>query len=344
MIFTGYKGVKEETLTRQNAETKTGRLLQTILDESTETATPSPVRGGLSRDTPPPDVSGATYSEGKMSSSPLRTSLVHEKSPERGASSLRLFSSLNHSSDKLAYSTSVHESFNRTTFQPTPKSVKKSLFEESPQQQETSQHQKKVTPAQPTTSLTTMSDELPLSIGQSPSLEFWLRPQGGYLDFNVQETATSPTTDLSLDETPLESGNSSFNGIEFFSRFTEKIPLNTDKAKTSVRTSQPDNTSSAHASFKSGAFVAQTALQNVPSSISEVDTSALIQRLNKIKLTQLSFSSPHAAPSGPSESHAADNSTNKQDEREGQTPSDSSLLASRLDQIKQAQKSQQVTR
>ena len=344
MIFTGYKGVKEETLTRQNVETKTGRLFQTILDESTETSTPSPVRGGLSRDTPPPDVSGATYSEGKMSSSPLRTSLVHEKSPERGASSLRLFSSLNHSSDKLAYSTSVHESFNRTTFQPTPKSVKKSLFEESPLQQETSQHQKKVTPAQPTTSLTTMSDELPLSIGQSPSLEFWLRPQGGYLDFNVQETATSPTTDLSLDETPLESGNSSFNGIEFFSRFTEKIPLNTDKAKTSVRTSQPDNTSSAHASSKSGAFVAQTALQNVPSSISEVDTSALIQRLNKIKLTQLSFSSPHAAPSGPSESHAVDNSTSKQDEREGQTPSDSSLLASRLDQIKQAQKSQQVTR
>lgn len=337
----GHKRAKVETFTRQNAETKTGRFLQAILDESTETTTSNPVRGGLSRVIPPRDVSGLLYSEGKISSSPLRTSLVHEKTPELDTSSLRPFSSLNHSSDKPAYSTSAHESFNRIMFQPTPKSVTKSLFEESPPQ-EMPQQQNEAAPAHPTTHLTAMSDEMPLSMRQSPSLEFWLRPQGGNLDVDVHEEATSPRTDLSPDETPVESGNSSFNGIEFFSRFSEKIPLNTDKARSVVRTSQSHNTSGARASTKLGAIVTHTAFQNVPSSASEVDTSALIQRLNKIKLTQLSLSSPRLAPSGLSESHAADSSTSEQDERRGQTP-DSSLFASRLDQIKQAQKSQQVT-
>lgn len=41
--------------------------------------------------------------------------------------------------------------------------------------------------------------------------------------------------DFSFDEIFLESGNLLFNGIEFFSRFIEKILFNMDKVKMLVR-------------------------------------------------------------------------------------------------------------
>lgn len=468
MIFAGYKDATRVTLTQQKTETKAGRLLETILDESTETATPSPAKGDLSMDASPQAVTGLIYSDVKIPPSSLETSLFHETPPELGTSSVRPNLVLNYSGNGLTNSTTAHESYNRSIVQPTPKSVKKSLFEESPRSQEMSLQQKDVTPARPDTQQTPMLDRVPLSIGPSPQLDFWLRPQGGNLDYS--DVQATPRSDLHLEETPLESANSSFNGIDFFSRFTEQIT-----PRSSVRTSQPDShwilsdtparsavqpssvsansslirthsteqeainselklvdtnelaerlnrikqpslqlstsglqhntsidplsaehspadrarggmstisqhtsetremtsypssselphfrdltaqhdtvseqlgttvtTSGAHGAPRSNAFVKDTSFQNVSSSTNEVDTSVLIQRLNKIKLTQLSFSSPHYTPSRPLESHPADSSTSKQDVV--QTPSDTSLLASRLDQIKQAQKSQQVTR
>ena len=81
---------------------------------------------------------------------------------------------------------------------------------------------------------------------------------------------------------------------------------------------------------------------HVLSSSNDVDTSALIQRLNRIKLTQQSaFSTPHYTPLRLPEVCAEDSLP--REENAAETPSDASLLASRLDQIKQAQKSQQVT-
>ncbi|XP_068694328.1 uncharacterized protein [Montipora foliosa] len=75
----------------------------------------------------------------------------------------------------------------------------------------------------------------------------------------------------------------------------------------------------------------QSAFENASSSSYDVDTSALIERLNKIKLRQQSISSPH------------DKLSRSFEASEAATASDTSLLASRLDQIKQARNSQQVT-
>ena len=76
----------------------------------------------------------------------------------------------------------------------------------------------------------------------------------------------------------------------------------------------------------------QSAFENASSSSYDVDTFALIERLNKIKLRQQSFSSPH------------DKLSRSFEASEAATASDTSLLASRLDQIKQARNSQQVTK
>lgn len=448
------------TLTQPRTDTKPGRLLETILDESTETATSSPAKEHHKMEASPQAVTSLTWSDGKFPPYSLRTSLFHETpAPEPGTSLARPSTILDYSDVKLTPNTAANESFHRSIVQPTPISVKKSLFEDSPQSQ-----QMPVTPRHPVTQQTPISARAPLSMGPSPQLDFWLAPPDGNLDYSgVQATPISARTDL-FEGTPLESGNSSFNGIEFLGRFGEQVTPETDQATSSAeatsqqqrsamqatsvsvnnsllrdrtpeqrafnsefkpvdttelaerlnRIKQPSlgtsglqhNTSidplstkhtpagtagiggrfSQHGSVtremvfvpsdtyttsktrqlsnfrdltppngteqhetiltpsgmhptpKPTAFFKETSFQNVSSSSYEVDTSALIQRLNKIKLTQQSFTTPHYTPSRPLES----TESIPRSHNVAQTPSDTSLLASRLDQIKQAQKSQQV--
>lgn len=78
-------------------------------------------------------------------------------------------------------------------------------------------------------------------------------------------------------------------------------------------------------------FPKQSSLENVSSTAFDIDTSTLIQRLNTIKLRQQSFSTPLTETSRSFESS------------EPAPVSRTSLLVNRLDQIKQAQNSQQVS-
>lgn len=433
------------TLTKPRTDTKPGRLLETILDASTETATPSPAK---EEEASPQGVSSFSCSDVKFPSSSLKTSLFHE-TPNHGTPSARPSTVGEHSDVKLTNVAAVNGSFNSAIAQPTPQSVKKALFEGSPRSQEMS-FQQRVTPMHQVTQQTPMSARLPLSVGPSPQLDFWLLPQDRNLeDTGAQVTPMSARSAL-FEGTPLESNNSSFNGIEFLSRFSEQVEPTREEATSSVKITQPDpfrlqlyhspaglamqttsvnnsplessfreqqvlnpelkfvdtrefterldrikqpplqsggdglqhNTSIDHFSAKHapsgaaqiGGMPSQldTASQlaftspryerlseqhktnvhptrkptaffketSTSSSSHEVDTSALIQRLNKIKLTQQSFTTPQYTPSRPLGSRAAESVPRM--ENVVQTPSDTSLLASRLDQIKQAQKSQQV--
>lgn len=477
LLSIGYKDTTDPTLTQPRTDTKPGRLLETILDESTETAIPSPAKEDLPVEASPQAVTSLSWTDVKFPPSSLKTSLFHE-TPDHGTSSARPSTVGDYSDVKLTSSNAVNERFHHSIAHPTPKSVKKALFEESPQSQEMSSQRQHMTTRQQVTQQTPMSARVPLSIGPSPQLDFWLLPQDRNLDYSgVQATPMSARSAL-FEGTPLESGNSSFNGIEFLSRFSEQAAPKTSKATSSVEiTSQPDpfrlqlgdspagsgmqptsvsvndslreypsreqqvftpelklvdtrefaerlnrikhpslqrdtnglqhNTSidslsaqhaptdasrfegapsqfdsaihdigfdlsgaratanssqlsytspqydarseqhetvsassNVHPTPKPTAFFKETPFQNVSSSSYEVDTSALIQRLNKIKLTQQSFTTPQYTSSRPLGSRAAESVPGI--ENVVQTPSDTSLLASRLDQIKQAQKSQQV--
>ena len=86
-----------------------------------------------------------------------------------------------------------------------------------------------------------------------------------------------------------------------------------------------------HTSDRSS-FLKQGTLENVSSTSFDIDTSTLIQRLNTIKLRQQSFSTPLTEPTRTFESS------------EPAPVSRTSLLVNRLDQIKQAQNSQQVSK
>ncbi|KAL9987039.1 hypothetical protein ACROYT_G001274 [Oculina patagonica] len=467
----GYKDTTDPTLTQPRTDTKPGRLLETILDESGGTATPSPAKENLPVDASPQAVTSLSWTDVKFPPSSLKTSLFHE-TPDHDTSAARPSTIDDYSDVKLTSSAAVNESFHHSIAHPTPKSVKKALFEESPQSQEMPFQQQRVTPRHQVTQQTPMSARVPLSIGPSPQLDFWLLPQDRNLDNSgVQATPMSARSAL-FEGTPAESGNSSFNGIEFLSRFGEQAAPKTDEVTSSVEiTAQPDpfrlqlgdspagsamqpslldnpsrepqaftpelklvdtrefaerlnrikhsslqrdtnglqyntsigplsaqhaptgvariegapsqldsatrdigfdlsgaratanssqlsytspqydtrseqhetapTSSNVHTSPKPPAFFKETSFQNVSSSSYEVDTSALIQRLNKIKLTQQSFTTPQYTSSRPLGSRAAESAPRI--ENVVQTPSDTSLLASRLDQIKQAQKSQQVT-
>ena len=453
-------------MTRPRTDTKPGRLLETILDESTETSTLSPAREDLPVEASPQVVTNLSWSDIKFPPNSLKTSLFHE-SPDHGTSSARPNTIGAYSDVKATASPGVGKSFNHSIAHPTPKSVKKALFEESPHSREMSFQQQNATPRHEVTQQTPMSARVPLSIGPSPQLDFWLLPQDRNLDSSgIQATPMSARSAL-FEGTPLESGNSSFNGIEFLSRFSEQVAPKTDEATSSVgEKSQPDpfrlqlgdspagsamqptsvslnntplgnpsweqqalnpelklvdtrefaerlnrikqpslqpgsnglhhgtsidpllakhgpsgagpiegapsqlgsatreigfdlsgarttanssqlsytsphvTSSNVHPTPKPTAFFKETSFQNVSSSSYEVDTSALIQRLNKIKLTQQSFATPQYTPSRPLGSRAAECIPGI--ENVVQTPSDASLLASRFDQIKQAQRSQQV--
>lgn len=428
-----------ETSTQHRTDNKAGRLLETILDESTGTASPSPAQATSPR-------ADLSWSDVNFTPKSLKTSLFHESPPERDPLSARLDTFLSHTDVKHTSDMAADEgsreplSFNHSLIQPTPNSVKKSLFEGSPQQMQP------VTPSHPGTQETPESARVPLDMGPSPQLDFWLLPQNGNLNYSgVQTTPNSMKTEL-LEGTPLENGNSPFGGLGFLSRSheilspstTQPTPLKspfarhttpeiravnsdhkldtTELAERLNRIKQPSlpsdtwglqhNTSSNHVNMsvntaligetpsrhanasrevvfdssgtqptssqpshvrqltpqyavlseqretvvqspsgvhptpKPATFFKETSFQNVSSSSYEVDTSALIQRLNKIKLTQQSFSTPHYAPSRPIETRLTDSIPRKENVVE--TGSDTSLLASRLDQIKQAQKSQQV--
>lgn len=469
VLLIGYKDSAEKTLLQPRRDTKPGRFLETILDESAESAGPSPVKEEA--------VTSLSWSDVRFPPNSLNTSLFHETPPENGTSSALPTTIPDFSDVKITSNPAVNERFNHSIAKSTPKSVKKALFEESPQSQEVSSQQQHVTPRHQVTHQTPMSARVPLSMGPSPQLDFWLLPHDRNLDNSgVQATPMSARSDL-FEETPLESGNSSFNGIEYLSRFGEQAAPETDEVALSVeRRSQPDlfrlqlggspvrsemqptsesennsllpnsyqeqrdytaelklvdtrefverlnrikqpslqrgasgsphspsgeqtpadtarirgastlhdsatremgfdpsavlttpnssqmsyfgdtrpgrgtlleqdetiqSHSSVHQTPKPAAFFRETSFQNTSSSSYEVDTSALIQRLNKIKLTQQSFTTPHYTPSKPLTSQAEESFPGKQNAV--QTPSDTSLLASRLDQIKQAQKSQQVS-
>ena len=465
----------EKSLPQPRTDSKPGRFLETILDESAESSSPSPVKD-LSMATSPPPVTSLSWSDVKFPPNSLSTSLFHETPPEHGASSVPPTTIPDFSDIKITPNPAVNERFNHSIAQPTPKSVKKALFENSPKSQERSSQQQHVTPGYQVTQQTPMSARAPLSMGPSPQLDFWLLPQGRNLDNpGVQATPISARSDL-FEETPIGSGNSSFNGIEYLSRFGEQAAPETDEALSVETRSQPDlfrlqldgsparsatqptsesgnnlllpnsyqelrdytaelklvdtrefierlnrikqpslqhgtngsphsssgkqtpvdtariggtsslhdsatpemgfnpsavhttpnssqisyfgdtrtgrgtlsgqdktiqSHSSVHQTPKPAALYRETPFQNTSSSSYEVETSALIQRLNKIKLTQQSFTTQHYTPSKPLGSQAEE-FPGKQNG--AQTPSDTLLLASRLDQIKQAQNSQQVSK
>ena len=474
MLLIGYKDAAEKSLPQPRTDSKPGRFLETILDESAESGSPSPVKD-LSMATSPPPVTSLSWSDVKFPPNSLSTSRFHETPPEHDASSVLPTTIPDFSDVKITPNPAVSERFNHSIAQPTPKSVKKALFEKSPKSQEMSLQRQHVTPGYQGAQQTPMSARAPLSMGPSPQLDFWLLPQGRNLDNpSVQATPMSARSDL-FEETPIGSGNSSFNGIEYLSRFGEQAAPETDEALSVETRSQPDvfrlqlggsparsatqptsesgnnllfpnsdqelpdytaelklvdtrefserlnrikqpslqhgtngsphspsekqtpvdtawigGTSSLHGSAtpemgfnpsavhttpnssqisyfgdtrtgrgtlsgrdktiqshssvhqtpKPAALYRETSFQNTSSSSYEVETSALIQRLNKIKLTQQSFTTQHYTPSKLL-GFQAEEFPGKQNG--AQTPSDTLLLASRLDQIQQAQKSQQVS-
>ena len=465
----GFKDAAEKSLPR--TDSKPGRFLETILDESAESVSLSPDKD-LSIGTSPHAVTSLSWSDVKFPPNSFSTSLFHETPPEHGASSLLPNTIPDFSDVKITPYPAGNERFNHSIAQPTPKSVKKALFEKSPKSQDMTLQEQHGTPRYQVTQQTPMSARAPLSMGPSPQLDFWLLPQSRNLDNSgVQARPMSARSDL-FEETSLGSGNSSFNGIEYLSRFGEQavrpeadealsvetrsqadlfplqlggspalpatqptsesgnnLPLpnsyqdqrdytaelklvdpreyverlnrikqpslqrgtngsphgpsgkqtpawiggtsslrgnatpemgfNPSAARTTPNSRQmsysgdtrtgrgtlsgQDKTiksqSSVHQTPKPAAL--ETSFQNTSSSSYEVETSALIERLNKIKLTQQSFTTRHYTPSKPLGSQAKESFSGKQNGV--QTPSDTLLLASRLDQIKQAQKSQQVS-
>lgn len=472
-LLIGYKDAAEKSLSR--TDSKPGRFLETILDESAGSVSLSPDKD-LSMGTSPQAVTSLSWSDVKFPPNSLSTSLFHETPPEHGASSVLPTAIPDFSDVKITPNPAVNERFNDSIAQPTPKSVKKALFEKSPKSQEMSLQQQHVTPGYQVTQQTPMSARVPMSMGPSPQLDFWLLPQGRNLDNSgVQARPMSARSDL-FEETPLGSGNSSFNGIEYLSRFGEQAAPETDEALSVETRSQPDlswlqldgspalsatqptsesgnnlllphsyqeerdytaelklvdtrefverldrikqpslqrgtngsphgpsgkqtpvdtariggtsslrdnatpemgfnpsaarttpnfrqmsyfgdtrtgrgtlsgqdttiqSHSSVHQTPKPAALFRETSFQNTSSASHEVETSALIQRLNEIKLTQQSFTTRHHTSSKPLGFQVEESFPGKQNG--AQTPSDTSLLASRLDQIKQAQKSQQVS-
>lgn len=474
MPLIGDKVTGEKTLPRPRTGSKPGRFLETILDESAESA--SPVKECLSTESLPQAVTSLSWSDVRFPPNSLGTSLFNETPLEHGASSALSNTNPDVSDVKLNPNAAVNERLNHSIAQRTPKSIKKALFEGSPQSPEMPSQQQHVTPRFHVTQQTPMSARVPLSMGPSPQLDFWLLPQDRNLDNSGgQATPMSARSDL-FEETPLESGNSSFNGIEYLSRFGEQAAPETVETRSQLdpfrlqrggspapsalqptsesvndsllsnspqemrdytaelklvdtrefierlnRIKQPslqhgtnasplsplidphlakqmpadtariggtssllhsatremgidplavyttpnssqmsnfgdtrlgrgtlleqDETilshSSVHQTPKPAAFFKETSYQSASFSSYEVDTSALIHRLNKIKLTQQSFTTPQYTPSKPVASQAEEGFHGKQNGL--QTSSDTSLLASRLDQIKQAQKSQQVS-
>ena len=483
MLLIGDKVAGEKTLPQPRTGSKPGRFLETILDESAGSVdSASPVKERVSTESSPQAVTSLGWSDIKFPPNSLRTSLFNETPLEHSASSAPSNTNPDVSDVKLNPNAAVNERLNHSIAQRTPKSIKKALFEGSPQSPEMPSQQQHVTPRFHVTQQTPMSARVPLSMGPSPQLDFWLLPQDRNVDNSGgQATPMSARSDL-FEETPLESGNSSFNGIEYLSRFGEQTAPETDVIPLSVETrSQPDpfrlqrggspahsalpprsesvndsllsnsppelrdytaelklvdtrefierlnrikqpslqhetnasphsplidphlakqmpvdtagiggtasllhsatremgidplavhttpnssqmsnfgdtrlgrgtlleqdetiqSHSSVHQTPKPAAFFKETSYQSASSSSYEVDTSALIHRLNKIKLTQQSFTTPHYTPSKPVASQAEEDFHGEQNGL--QTSTDTSLLASRLDQIKQAQKSQQVS-
>ena len=443
----------DETCTEPRSEYKPGLLLETILDESPGSAIPSPAEEKHSTD--PSAQAVLSWTDINFTPKLLKTSSFQESPPERDPLSTSLGTGLGFTDVKRTPDVAGDEefkepvSFNLSNIEPTPKSVKKSLFEDSPQPQEMLPSKQHAPLSHPFTRQTPESVRLPLVIESSPQLDFWLLPQNKNGNHpGSQATPNAIRTEL-FDGSPLENGNPSFDDLRFLSISGEQFTSQADKASatqptpmrsplsrhttpkitafssdhkldttelaerlnrikqaplerdswglqhnTSLKPSttkhtpksadkavnlQTQNVYATHqkALDSSGAHPSSTFSQptqqtlqhsihseqretvltpsgahpspkpgtvfkeNVSSSSYEVDTSALIQRLNKIKQTQQSFSAPHFIESISFESRAADSVPRK--ENDAETASDTSLLASRLDQIKQAQKSQQVT-
>ena len=452
-------GETEVTVTQPRRDAKPGRLLETILDESTVTTPPSSDQGKHSKE--PSPHADLSWSDIKYTPMSLKTSLFQESPPERAPLSERLDTVLSYTDVKHTPGVVTNEAFgelvslNHSFMEPTPKSVKKSLFEDSVKPGNNLQNHHQVTPSHQVQERPESAED-PQSTGLSPQLDFWLLPQNGNLNYSgVKATPNSVRTEL-FEGTPLENGNSPFSGLGFLSKNGEQFttpaektsqadplhfdlldtfspsaiqatPLRSPLARHTTpeiravnsdheldtrelaerlnRIKQPSlqpktwglqpNLSSNHSATKqtligetpsrhingtretdydsyptqsSPSFSQQSRVRGltpqdgipfeqteiavtpsvthptskpVSSLSNEVDTSALIQRLNKIKLTQQSFSTPHFSPLKPPEARTPESMSRK--ENVVDAASDTSLLASRLDQIKQAQKSQQVT-
>ena len=448
--------------------------METILDDSQSgVATPSPIFEENS--TVPSSQADLSWSDINITPRLLKTSYVQESPPERDSLPVSVRTGFDLSGVKRTpgvapeETVNEHESFNLSFIRATPRSVKKSLFDDSPHPPKMMTSQQQATPSQVFTQQIPQSSSLPLDIGASPKLDFWLLRQNGD---NIQVTPNSKKTEL-FDGSPTENSNSPFEDLKFLNisgaqsrpqedkdtlemkppkakpseleigfslaspaskpspvrsplhprrttpemvgvsnsshhkldttELTERLnrikhpPSNNDALElqhyeslnhsvarspnTVVSGGTPTHHSNSVREMVSGSSgicltptttsVTKPALQHnvlseqrdtpvapldvksptklstgsknhVLSSSNDVDTSALIQRLNRIKLTQQSaFSTPHYTPLRLPEVCAEDSLP--REENAAETPSDASLLASRLDQIKQAQKSQQVT-
>lgn len=459
-------GETEATRSQPKIETKPGRLLETILDESTVTATPSPDQGKhLSDPLPQAELS---WSDIKFTPVSIKSPLLSESPPERAPLSIDLDTVLRHTDLKHSPDVAVDDAFtedvslNHSFTQPTPRSVKKSLFEDSISPDDNWPQPRQLSSRHEISRETPGSGKAPLALGPSPRLDFWLLPQNGHLSHPGVKTTPIPARAGLFEGTSYENGNSPFGGVGYlnsgylkrtaghFKAQTEKTkseegesqagPLRFDlgsvlspatqatplKSPLALHTTpkiavssdheldttelakrldminkptlqhstwglQPDSFSThsetqhtpnssgkqfspssslsshirdqtpqdgipsdqhgtamtpavhpIHVTPKQATVPKETLFQNVASKSNEVDTSALIQRLNRIKLTQQSFSTPHFTSSRNVEATVSGSTPRK--ENVADTATDTSLLASRLDQIKQAQKSQQVTK
>ena len=303
MLLIGFKDSAEKPLRHPRTDTKPGRFLETILDESAESASSIPVREDLSMESSPQAVTSLSWSDVEFPPNSLRTSLFHETPSEHhGASSTRPNTFPDFSDVKLNPNAAVNERFNRSIGQPTPKSVKKALFEGSPHSQEMTLQQQHATPRYQVTRQTPMSARVPLFMEPSPQLDFWLLPQDRNLDNSgVHATPMSARRDL-FEETPLESGNSSFNGIEYLSRFGEQAAPETDEVALSVETRSQGDPFKLQLGGSSARPTTQSTSESVnnsllPSSSQEqrdytaehkvVDTREFVERLNRIKQPSL---------------------------------------------------------
>lgn len=446
--------------------------METILDDSqSRVATPSPIFEGNS--TVSSSQADLSWSDINITPRLLKTCFVQESPPERDSVPVSVGTAFDLSGLKRTpgvapeEAINEHDSFNLSFIRATPRSVKKAIFDDSPQPPEMMTSQQQATPSQAFTQHIPQSSSLPLDIGASPKLDFWLLRQSGG---NIQVTPDSKKTEL-FDGSPIENSNSPFEDLKFLNisgeqsrpqedkvklkmkppktkpseleigfslaspanrpspvrsplhhrrttpemtgvsnsshhkldttELTERLnrikhpPSNNDdlelqhneslnrsvarspntvvnegtpthhsnsvhemvsgssgicRTPTTTNVTEPTlqhnilseqrNTPVAPLDVKPPTKLSAGSKNHVLSSPNDVDTSALIQRLNRIKLTQQSFSTPHYTPFRLPEVCAEDSLP--RDENAAEIPSDASLLASRLDQIKQAQKSQQV--
>ena len=270
----------DETCTEPRSEYKPGLLLETILDESPGSAIPSPAEEKHSTD--PSAQAVLSWTDINFTPKLLKTSSFQESPPERDPLSTSLGTGLGFTDVKRTPDVAGDEefkepvSFNLSNIEPTPKSVKKSLFEDSPQPQEMLPSKQHAPLSHPFTRQTPESVRLPLVIESSPQLDFWLLPQNKNGNHpGSQATPNAIRTEL-FDGSPLENGNPSFDDLRFLSISGEQFTSQADKASATQPTPMRSPLSR-HTTPKITAF----------SSDHKLDTTELAERLNRIKQAPL---------------------------------------------------------